>query len=144
MRATLPPGGRSLRFEPLPTPLDRRTFLALLAAGTVSGAVLPGLAGPTTSSAGASTPTAHAASSGVDGIVRLGRRYLRDHPDERDAATLRSLLPGLDPAQPVRPQLPDLAPAAVSDFGAGHVVDVDGWYLALTEARASAAVALGA
>jgi hypothetical protein len=144
VRATLPPGGRWLRFEPLPTPLDRRTFLALLAAGTVSGAVLPGLAGSTTSPAGATTPTAHAASSSVDGVVRLGRLYLRDHPDERNAATLRALLPGLDASQPVRPQLPDLAPVAVGDFGAGRVVDVDGWHLALTEARASAAIALGA
>jgi hypothetical protein len=141
---TSPPECRWLRCEALPTPLDRRTFLALLALGTVSGAVLPDLVGPVASAAGTPTAARRAAERGVDGVTRLGRSYLRDHADERDAATLRSMLPGIDPARPVLPQLPDLVSAVVDDFGAGRVVDVDGWHLAVTEARASAAVALGA
>ncbi len=133
-----------LRFGTLPSPLDRRTFLALLAAGTVSGAAWSGLADVVAPGAEATAATSTTTSAGADGVVRLGRSYLRDHPEEADAAQLRSSLPGLDPAQPVRPQLPALAPTSVGDFEAGRVVFVDGWHLALTEARASAAVALGA
>jgi len=128
----------------LPSPLDRRTFLALLAAGTVSGAAWSGLADVIAPVADGAAVASTGASGRDDGVVRLGRRYLHDHPEESDAAQLRSLLPGLDATQPVRPQLPALAPASVGDFEAGRVVFVDGWHLAVTEARASAAVALGA
>jgi hypothetical protein len=79
-----------------------------------------------------------------DGVARLGRAYLRAHPDQRDLATLRSSLPQLDATQPYRPQLPTLAAANADDFAHGRVVAVDGWLLADTEARAAAAVALGA
>ncbi len=128
----------------MPKPLDRRTFLALLAAGTVSGSAWTGLAAVVGPGTGTIAAAATGSSGGVDGVVRLGRSYLHDHPDESDAAQLRSLLPGLDASRPVRPQLPALAPASVDDFDAGRVVFVDGWHLALTEARASAAVALEA
>jgi hypothetical protein len=128
----------------LPSPLDRRTFLTLLAAGTVSGAAWSGLTAVVAPGADAPAAAATGSSSRVDGVVRLGRSYLHDHPAESDATQLRSLLPGLDATKPVRPQLPALAPASVGDFEAGRVVFVDGWHLAFTEARASAAVALGA
>jgi hypothetical protein len=123
-------------------PLDRRTFLTLLAAGTVSGTAWTGLTALVTPGATAAAATDSPARA--DGVVRLGRSYLHDHPDASDATQLRSSLPGLDATQPVRPQLPTLAPASVGDFEAGRVVFVDGWHLADTEARASAAVALGA
>ena len=128
----------------MPSPLDRRTFLALLAAGTVSGAAWSGLADAVAPVADATAAASTGSSARADGVVRLGRSYLHDHPEESDVTQLRSLLPGLDATQPVRPQLPALAPASVGDFEAGRVVFVDGWHLALTEARASAAVALGA
>jgi hypothetical protein len=124
-----------------PSPLDRRTFLALLAAGTTSLVALPFVGSTGGTPAAAAAP---GSSPAADGVVRLGRAYLRDHPTEADVATLRSLVPGLDAARPVRPQLPALVPASVDDFAAGRITYVDGWHLAVTEARASAAVALGA
>ena len=132
-----------LPFGALPSPLDRRTFLTLLAAGTVSGAAWSGLADVVAPGADATAAPSTTTPAGVDGVVRLGRSYLHDHPEEADAAQLRSSLPGLDASQPVRPQMPALAPASVGDFEAGRVVFVDGWHLAVTEARASATVALG-
>lgn len=126
------------------TSFDRRTFLALLGVGTVSATALAGLAEAMTIPAGATGPAVRrAVATDKDGVVRLGQSYLAGHPDEADPTKLRSLLPGLDAAQPVRPQLPAMVAPSIADFEAGRIVFVDGWHLALTEARASAAVALG-
>ena len=123
--------------------VGRRTFVALLAAGWATGVaythdlVHPGRAGA------AVPPRAPSASGSDDGVVALGRAYLRDHPDESDADFLVGHLPGVDAHRKVRPQLPALAPAFTRDYLAGRVVSVQGWQLSRAEARAAAAVALG-
>lgn len=78
----------------------------------------------------------------------LGEAYLRAHPEERDVDVL---LQGLAQAG-VRESGGDgpaggrlrraLASAARADFVAGDTVDVDGWLLSRTEARACAVACL--
>ena len=116
--------------------------MGLLAAGAVSALAFPTLVDALSGSP--SAVGAAAAPKGGDGVVQLGRTYLRTHPEEANAGQLRARVSGLDPARGVRAQLPALVPVAVADFGGGRTVVVDGWLLAETEARATAAVALGA
>lgn len=78
----------------------------------------------------------------VAAVAAVGRRYREDVPEEDDRAVLldalglgRGEVTGLD-------DLPDLAQAVTADFAAGRTVSVDGWVLALTEARAAALVSL--
>jgi hypothetical protein len=120
--------------------VGRRTFVQLLVAGGTAGVALArDLVRP---AAGAAAPAVRTVTT-VDGVVVLGRAYLHDHPDEDDADFLVRHLPGVDPHHKVRPQLPDLTPAAERDFDAGRTVTVQGWQLSQTEARGAAAVALG-
>ena len=111
----------------------------LVAGGVTVAAVTTGVVprGPLAAWAGRAAP------SQPDGIAALGRAYLRRHPGESHATLLLRELPGVRSAHPVRPQLPRLTNTIVSDFDAGRVVNVDGWELAGTEARAAAAIALG-
>ncbi len=120
--------------------LGRRTFVGLLAAGSVAGAALTNDLVRPTARAGA----APAAGPPADGVVALGKAYLETHPREADTRFLLARLPGIDTTQGLRPQLPNLSPAITEDFRSGRVVTVQGWQLARTEARAAAAVALGA
>ena len=118
--------------------------MGLLAAGGAATVVLanefargPALAGATT--ARTATTKQH-----VDGVSVLGAAYLKAYPHEADTTFLVARLPGVDPTRRVRHQLPALAPAITADFVAGRVVTVQGWQLSRTEARAAAAVTLGA
>jgi len=120
--------------------VGRRSVIKLLVAGGVTvAAVTTGVVprGPLAAWAGRAAPPE------PDGVAALGRAYLRRHPGESHATLLLRELRGVRSAHPVRPQLPRLTSTIVSDFDAGRVVNVDGWELARTEARAAAAIALG-
>ena len=71
------------------------------------------------------------------GVLAVGAAYLRLRPDEADMATLLSALDAHD-SDPVAAA----ARGTASDFAAGRTVDLDGWVLATSEARAAAVVAL--
>jgi len=126
----------------LPAPFERRTFLGFVAAAAVAPFV------PTS----AADRIAHAAQAGraaraagtTDGVVRLGRAYLKAHPKDANVRRLRTEVAGLDPTKPVRDQLPAIGTASSAEFTLGTTVAVDGWLLSRSEARAAAAVALGA
>ncbi len=77
-------------------------------------------------------------------ISALGRDYLQRHPAEADKRLLLSRIPGTRSSTPLITQLPRLQPLFVSDYESGNVVGVDGWVLAVSEARAAAAISLGA
>lgn len=114
-----------------------------------SGATTP--SAPTASAVGAATADA-APGTGLAGLdptvvdpalVRVGRAVLTTRPDEADPDTLVRLLiaaagPGTDLADP----LGVAARVVADDFAAGRTVDVDGWRLAVSEARAAALLAL--
>jgi hypothetical protein len=89
-------------------------------------------------------PTKTAKNPDADGVVALGNAYLETHPREAETTFLLARLPGIDPKRRVLRQLQALTPAIAEDFQAGRVVTVTGWQLSRTEARAAAAVALGA
>jgi len=129
---------------------DRRTVLKGLAAG---GAVVVGggliarqvlddgeAAAPTTTALAPSEPR----STMGDALVAVGARYLEDEPQEADQAFLLERLPALEGTVPDRPgpMLGVLAPQAVADHTAGNLVELDGWILSVTEARAAALYAL--
>lgn len=129
---------------------DRRTVLKGLAAG---GAVVVGggliarqvlddgeAPAPTTTAPPPSEPR----STMGDALVAVGARYLEDQPQEADQAFLLDQLPALEGTVPERPgpMLGVLAPQAVADHTAGELVELDGWILSVTEARAAALYAL--
>jgi hypothetical protein len=120
--------------------VGRRTFVGLLGAGAVAGVAAANGLVVGTPRAGA----APAAGARPDGVEALGNAYLRAYPREADPAFLLAHLPGIDTTRGVRGQMHKLVPAITRDFAAGRVVTVQGWQLSRTEARAAAAVALGA
>jgi hypothetical protein len=69
-------------------------------------------------------------------IIALGERVIAT-TGENDLATLLAALPGTsdDP-------LVDAAGLVRDEFASGRTIDVDGWVLAVSEARAAAVVAL--
>jgi hypothetical protein len=111
--------------------LTRRGFLGVLGAGLAATAVV-------------TRPLRALAQQAVDGVVRLGRAYLADHPEEARRAKLVTFLPAVDPDVDIRGQLPALAGRVQRDFAADRVVTVSGWQLSRTEARAAGLVALSA
>jgi hypothetical protein len=81
---------------------------------------------------------------------RLGRLYLARFPEEADPRGLvRAVLDALGPLPPH--PVPNLgadfthrlAAGMGSDFARGRLVEVDGWLLAITEARLYALLSLG-
>lgn len=129
---------------------DRRTVLKGLAAGgavVVGGGLVarqvldeedPAL--PTTTA----PPPPEPRSTMGDALVAVGARYLEDEPQEADQAFLLDQLPALEGRVPERPgpMLGVLAPQAVSDHTTGDLVELDGWVVSVTEARAAALYAL--
>jgi hypothetical protein len=82
----------------------------------------------------------------VEAARQLGRHYLATHPDEANVATLATLLysegSGWWPPDGPAVLRAGIAARRKADFSAGRVVQVDGWVLTSTEARACALAAL--
>ncbi|KAA0233709.1 MAG: hypothetical protein JJLCMIEE_03376 [Acidimicrobiales bacterium] len=76
------------------------------------------------------------------GIARVGAAYLEAHPGEADPAALAEQLgiPATDSA--AMEFLATSSETIQTDFDTGEVVNLDGWRLSVSEARASALVAL--
>jgi hypothetical protein len=129
---------------------SRRTFLASLAAGIVGSAI-----GLRIHLQRGTVPDAVAAEQlaglihHADSAALLGRLYLNGAPHEADPARLAGLI-GVTPV----PALPAgdgggqealrkrLAERIRGDFLNGDTVEVDGWLLAISEARLCALVSL--
>jgi hypothetical protein len=119
---------------------SRRLVLAALAA---LGAGIPLLGARRARRPGAERWLARL-STEIPGGAFLGRRYLRAHPEEASAAWLAARLFGtggghdakLDHVRTL------VAQGRASDFRTGHLVAVEGWLIARTEARLLALLAL--
>ncbi len=122
----------------MPARFERRTFLGFVAVAAAAPFV------PRLNFDRLDRSTRAARAVATDGVVRLGRAYLKAHPKDASVRRLRTEITGLDATKPVRPQLPAIAAACTAEFVRGRTVAVDGWLLAGSEARAAAAVALGA
>jgi len=70
-------------------------------------------------------------------IADLGHRYLATYPSEADPATLLERLPA-----PVDNPIEAAAAVISGEFSRGETISIDGWVLAVSEARAAALVAL--
>jgi hypothetical protein len=132
--------------------LTRRRFIALAVAFTaplLPGAVpsVTGLVDPRrAASARLIAPIRHR-----DSAARIGRAYLRDQPDDRDADRLLDAIVsaigaeagGHDPLAADDGALAGLLTRRmVTEFASRDVAVVDGWLLSRTEARLYALVAL--
>jgi hypothetical protein len=118
--------------------ITRRGILARLgmAGGLLGGLLLPRVAG--------ARPAGHlAALHDLDAARRIGRAYLADHPGEADAAVLTTWLDqALGKPASVPAARAALRRAVRDDMRGGRSVVVDGWVLALTEARLCALAGL--
>lgn len=78
--------------------------------------------------------------------ARIGAAFLAQYPQEKDTDALARALFGVDARalgslDPPRIR-EKIAAAAAADFGAGHVIDLDGWVVSRAEGRAGALVHL--
>lgn len=80
----------------------------------------------------------------VDLVVPIGLAYREQTPEEDDEALLSEMLPGLEglTAAAAVGSLPTLDSAVAADFEEGRTVEVAGWVLSRTEARAAALISL--
>lgn len=141
--------------SPAPGAVRRRQLLlggAATAAAAVAGVLLLGevtsddSSTDTSSTTGSTPPTAPAVTSPPlspeEAIAVVGTAYLGS--TTVDEAMLRAELPELTGADATAliAEFPALQPKVQADFLDGRTVDLDGWILAETEARAAALVAL--
>lgn len=120
----------------------RRRHLLRLALASAAAALLPHGPGRRR---GALAPRATLWSSGRTerAAARVGRAYLRRHPEEARTAELRRHLREL-PLDAPR-ELGSRARTRIrEDFACGQVVQVEGWLLSRTEVRLCALAALSA
>lgn len=114
-------------------PVDRRTLLRLVG-GSAVGLVAFGC---TSSTEAADLCEAADASASVPvGVVRIGERYAELFPDD-DGDDVAAIVAGAGDGSGGADALVALVERVRDDFAAGDVVQVDGWYLARTEARAA-------
>lgn len=114
--------------------ITRRSLLGLLA-GSGLGLLVGCSSGPSEQERACAAVTATFPQAPA-GLVVIGTRYQELYPDD-DPSQVGLDLPEDDP---------DAAVAALrdrvrADFDAGEIVDVDGWVLARSEARAAAVLA---
>jgi hypothetical protein len=120
----------------IPEVLSRRD-LVILGVRVVTGAVVLSVVGCNDSepAKGATEPTDLVLPAGFDlaSMRIVGKKYLELHPE-----TLSKLLTELKPTR----GFPALDVEIRKQYASGEVVRVDGWVLAVTEARIYAVVAL--
>ena len=120
--------------------MDRRQFLQFSTAGVVAGLTAAACAGDADS-------LARPALLDMLGPARaraLGARYRQMVPRENDADALRAAIQGGARSQLRRLWVPppSVADQVRDDFAAGRTVVVNGWVLAVTEARQCALLSL--
>jgi hypothetical protein len=135
-----------------PRPADgrvsRRTVIvggALVGVAGVVGVALAADVFGSDDAPSASSPSTAPPVPPAEGIATVGAAYLATaDASEGDEATLRAALPTLTGATPdeLIDQLGTIRPAVEADFTEDRIVEVDGWILAQSEARAAALVHL--
>lgn len=138
--------------EDLGTPspqLSRRAVIGgLVASGLTAGMVGSLLSACTDGSApdgsdpGSDGSEASGATEAEQAVIRIGRRYRTDHPDEDDRDVLLERLGVTAGATGSLRLLSSLDAQVAEDYASGRTVQVDGWVLSSTEGRAAALVSL--
>ena len=128
--------------------VSRRTVIvggALVGVAGVVGVALAADVFGTDDSPSASSGTTVPPVPPAEGIATVGAAYLATaDATEADEAALRAALPTLTGTTPddLIDQLGTIRPAVEADFTEDRIVEVDGWILAQSEARAAALVHL--
>lgn len=127
--------------------LSRRAVIGgLVASGLTAGVVGSLLSACTDGSAsdgsapGSDGSEASGATEAERAVVRIGRRYRTDHPDEDDRDVLLERLGVTAGAAGSLRLLSSLDAQVAEDYGSGRTVRIDGWVLSQTEGRAAALV----
>lgn len=118
---------------------SRRSVIGGLAAGGLTAGLIGSLVAACSDG---SESTGSPATEAEAAIVRIGRRYREEHPDDDDREVLLERL-GVG-AEDARSStfLSSLDAQVADDYGAGRTVRLDGWVLSVTEGRAAALVSL--
>lgn len=118
---------------------SRRSVIGGLAAGGLTAGLIGSLV---TACSDTSETTGSPATEAEAAIVRIGRRYRAEHPEDDDREVLLDRLGvGAEDAGSST-FLPSLDAQIADDYGAGRTVRLDGWVLSVTEGRAAALVSL--
>ncbi len=145
MTAEHPPLEEGVGAAPPGPLLSRRAVIGGLAASGLTAGVIGSLLTACTDASSSGTedhapdpaPTAAEAA-----LIRIGRRYRQERPEEDDRTVLRRRL-GIETAAAASPGLLRSLDAQVAaDYGAGRTIQLDGWVLSVTEGRAAALVSL--
>jgi hypothetical protein len=131
-------------------PVTRRRFVGIALVTVTGGAALVAAVGVSRRAGGpglAELPVA-IGEPGLWGARRIGRAWLRAHPEEADRIALERLLAPLPEALRRTGSLRDpkvlewLRERQRADFAADRIVELDGWWLSQTEARLCAYLSL--
>ncbi len=140
------PGDRDAPDEPAHRISRRSVIGGLAASGLMAGLIGSLVAACSDGSSSPPSPATEAPATEAEqaeaAIVRIGRRYRADHPDEDDREVLLERLGVRSGAAGSSDVLSSLDAQVSDDYGAGRTVWVDGWVLSVTEGRAAALVSL--
>jgi hypothetical protein len=116
--------------------ISRRELLRLAVTGAAAAGVVHAVGLPEAGALDVRAAVARAAPKGS--VAHIGRRYVALTPTESSRAVLTPLLPpgAVDGSGKVAWSV--VAARTSDDFASGDVVDIDGWHLARSEARAAA------
>ncbi len=82
------------------------------------------------------------AGAATGGVIAVGRAFLASRPDESDMTALMHSLRAHDSDPVERDPVAAASRLVGADFRSGRMVELDGWVLSVSEARAAAVVAL--
>lgn len=119
--------------------LSRRALIGGLAASGLTAGLVGSLLAACSDG---SDPTAAQSAGAEEAIVRIGRRYRTDHPEEDDRDLLAARLGVEEGSARSASFLSSLGAQVTDDYTAGRTILLDGWVLSVTEARAAALVSL--
>lgn len=122
--------------------VSRRAVLVLLAGGAAATAGVGAYYLSRDSAPGSDGDGPPPSVDTSSGVARVGAAYLGAYPDEADPATLAGQL-GISATDAAAMEFLARSSEAIQrEFDTGEVVNLDGWRLSVSEARASALVAL--
>jgi hypothetical protein len=122
--------------------LSRRAVIGGLVASGLTAGMVGSLLSACTDGSASDGSTTSGATEAERAVIRIGRRYRADHPDEDDRDVLLDQLGVAVEAAGSLRFLSSLDAQVAQDYASGRTVQVDGWVLSSTESRAAALVSL--
>src|SRR6266480_532732 len=123
-------------------PVDRRRFLQLSALGVIAGVTESGCSSTADRDTAAVDRPQLLAMLGPDRVRQLGAHYRAATPNENSADALRAAISNGHHVRIPLLGIGSLDDQVRDDFASGRTVLLDGWVLAVTEARQAALFSL--